>query len=340
MAVYKNYEILWNPKYPRYGKPKPTKLAWKELAERSKIQQMTGLKAKHELVSLHKRYEEKCQIMATIDENIPHPEWFDVADLFLRPVEDKPVRARRSTTRNKLLNEVFLVETNPKEIQMVDNLIAKVEMGEEIGDFMAEVKLEDGIVCRACLKVYADEEIEMCCLKYTYVDDLQLAEIYKEHIGYNSPDEESLLPPSICVDCQNVLLEFREFRSKCRLNETIFLEHANKVERLEEEHPEISIEEAAAFIDDPIVDQIEDTSLTEEEEENSPKKLKILYSQSEKKRFKCGQCEKSYSKKCNLLAHFRDFHKLGNEEIGQLDKGFKHQRDRVKVFFQFIFRKQ
>jgi hypothetical protein len=249
------------------------------------------------------------------------------------------------------LNQVYVIETSPQETLLLEDVKVKLE--------------EPYNTCRACLKNCLPEDVELHLLDYTYVDDIQLRDIYKELVGCNTPENEYLLPASICVDCERLLLAFREFRGKCHSNEAHFLDMAKKnlapeINKIEPETFDAEILADACYMlpDEFFLDFNEDyaTEEVEVQTDNTPMVLTADIEQTNSiecpteqpktkikgvkspestvqnidenaKSFKCDDCGIVFQRSQDLVIHFRTFHKLAEDLILQ----GKLQRLKTKV---------
>jgi predicted small metal-binding protein len=273
MQMYRQKEILWNPNCQKYGKAAPTNKAWKELAELSKVQEMTPLKAIYELENIRKQYIEKRETLTPEEISVYKldKEWFSIAESFFGPLLFESSAATQKITNNQAcLNEADLSETK---------------------------FITDDHRCRACLQKHS--------INHTFVDHVQMAEIYKNCVGYLNPKLENLLPICICLACEHFLLEFHNFRDKCRSNETSFLGITGAI-KSEPAEEGFHIEEVVEL----------------------PLKIpnKDDYTSSIEKTFKCERCGKAYKERRYLLRHFKEIHKLTEDEIAQLKNNLKPKR--------------
>jgi hypothetical protein len=347
MQFYKLSEILWNPKYPKYGKPGPMKRAWKELVQLINIDGMTMMTARHEVKFLRRRYTEKRKTLSIeeLDTYKEKNDWFTMADSFLGPLLFGSITQRVSGNK---LNQVYIIEDEPTEqsmigkVQLEDNLFAEIQVADNLANDVEIIEVEDTLntgdstnMCRACLQVFSEEDMCLHSLEYTYVDDIQLGEIYKENVGYNNPEGLSQLPQSICLDCERLLLAFREFRSKCHSNESIFLKRADILKETTQHNEEATIDvdamvDASYMVPDDFYFDLTEDTVAEVEivTEGEPQPIED-YNFGTSKKFKCGDCGKSFTKSSYLIRHFRKVHNVAETVLQQLTTEFEQAQEKV-----------
>jgi hypothetical protein len=218
-------------------------------------------------------------------------------------------------------NHVYVVEEIPHESRS----FADVKMIEEV-----KVEESDN-TCRACLQVFSPEELHF--LDQTYVDEIQLRDIYKELVGCGSSEDESLLPASICVDCERLLLAFREFLSKCHSNEAHFLKMAKTlaIGRTKKEPITFDVQvmaDSSYNLPDEFFINMSDNKVILETNvvAETVSVLPIMGSNGKSNRFECSECGRLITKRTNLVRHWRYFHKFSDDVIQELKVGLLQVR--------------
>jgi hypothetical protein len=184
--------------------------------------------------------------------------------------------------------------------------------------------------CRACLSDCTNDYQKIKCFSSTHpLTGITLNELYNDLVGFRYEEAESKLPTGICQKCEQILMEFSDFREQCHANEQEHLARLNEIgEELKDDQPVgLNIEsmedyefEVLEEFDlktenndsimleysvEPPTASTEMTTLTEiaPEEKFDQDHQKFIVNE-----FQCDVCKKVYNKKEFLISHLKLIH--------------------------------
>jgi Alcohol dehydrogenase transcription factor Myb/SANT-like/Zinc-finger associated domain (zf-AD) len=250
IKMFKQQELLWNDQHRSHGSELLRDKAWRALAKDMGM----SLETCQQLVQrIRASYEFKRRSLTSYQLAKGQPEWFYVAESFLRPNIQPPLppSSPPKTPEPEVKCRDFVISVKKERVDdyMFANLYPELELPQ-----VDEVKTETSEVitskttCRTCLTAFADDRLdELVSVDEEWNDHETFRQLYVELIG----PTDSRLPSVVCSSCAEMLQRFFEFRTISQTNAKIYLE---TVSRIYSEHNYEQPEPAKSLVHDKEVE--------------------------------------------------------------------------------------
>jgi Alcohol dehydrogenase transcription factor Myb/SANT-like len=213
--MFKQRELLWNEQHRSYGSELLRTKAWRVMA---KDMDLSVDKCQRLVQRIRASYEFRRKSSTSYQLAKNQPEWFYVAESFLKPIAP-PAPPPIFLEMDLKLDVNVLVK---KESVELTESCTELEIPME-----AEVKIETSeaitskTTCRNCLKTPSDNQVDqLISIDEQWDDQRSLKQVYIELIG----PTDSRLPSVVCSSCAELLQRFLEFRTISQANAKIYLD--------------------------------------------------------------------------------------------------------------------